>query len=153
MKMRNKPFVMLLAITLLFSAFLCPALAAKQMEDNVPVWTEETVKDYMLKYIKGQDLDILWGYYDLQVRRYMPPQVYATMLSEIGWMTGAFVGLGTYHCFEEPSRQTKTHVLHLIMEKQDQDVYFTHKNKPDDWEVMGVEFAPAEKQAVLSHGE
>jgi len=141
---------MLLAITLLFSAFLCPALASNRNEPEIPVWTEETVKDYMYKYIKGQDLETLWWYYDLQIRRYMPPSVYETMLSEIGWMTGAFVGFGTYHCFEEPSKKTKTHVLHLVMEEQDQDAYFTHKNEPTNWKVMAVEFAPAEKQAVLS---
>lgn len=27
-------------------------------------------------------------------------------------------------------------------------MYFTHKNKEDDWEVMALEFVPAEKEAV-----
>jgi len=151
--MKKKPFAMLLVITLLLSAFLCPGLAYRKVDPEVPVWEEETVKDYMYNYVRGKDMDELWNYYDLQIRRYLPPSVFETMLTEIEWMTGAFVGFGTYHCFEEPSKKTKTHVLHLCMELQDQDVYFTHKNEPANWQVMAVEFVPAEKQAVLSHGE
>jgi dipeptidyl aminopeptidase/acylaminoacyl peptidase len=61
-------------------------------------------------------------------------------------MTGDFIGFGIYTSYEEPEQKTKTHVLHLCMEKQDLDLYFTHKNKENDWEVMAVEFVPAEKQ-------
>ncbi len=146
----NKRLISLL-LALLFLLCACPfaaLAAAKQMEDNVPVWTEETVRDYALKYARGEDLETLRGYYDLQIRRYMPMYTYEAMLTEIEWMTGKFVGLGSYHSFEEPKAKTKTHVLHLCMEKQDLDMYFTHKNKPDDWEIMAVEFVPAEKQAV-----
>lgn len=122
--------------------------AAKQMRDGVPVWTEDTVKQYALDFIHGQDMERLFGYYDLQIRRYMPMDTYTGMLSEIEWMTGEFLGFGTYTSFEETELKTKTHVLHLCMEKQDLDLYFTHKNKTDDWEVMAVEFVPGEKQDV-----
>lgn len=124
----------------------CAAMAkAKQMEDGVPVWNEKTVRDYLYAYTTGKIMNTLWGYYDLQIRRYMPMQTYENMLSELEWMTGKLVALGEYRCFEEPEYETKTHVIHMHMEKTDLDMYFTHKNKPDDWEVMAVEFVPTEK--------
>lgn len=135
-----------LAILLLLGALPMGALAAKQMNDGVPVWDHDTVRAYLVSYIAGDDLETLWGYYDLQIRRYMPMRTYQSMLSDLKWATGAFIGFGGYSSFEEPERKTKTHVLHLCMEKQDLDVYFTHKNKPDDWEVMALEFAFAEEQ-------
>ena len=70
------------------------------------------------------------------------------MLIELEWMTGEFICLGEYSSFEESARESMTHVVHLHMEKQDLDVYFTHKNQEDDWEVMALEFVPAEKQEV-----
>lgn len=146
--MKKRLIALLMVLILTLSALPASSLAAKQMEDGVPVWTEETVKDYALQYIRGENLDTLRGYYDLQIRRYMPMETYETMLTEIEWMTGAFVQFGTYESFEEPAQKTKTHVLHLCMEKQDLDLFFTHKDKEDDWEIMAVEFVPANKQAV-----
>ena len=127
------------------------AKVSKYMNDGVPVWDEDTVKQYALDYIEDKELDRLYGYYDLQVRRYMPMDTYTAMLSEIEWMTGDFVGFGLYASFEEEEQQTKTHILHLCMEKQDLDLYFTHKNLEDDWEVMAVEFVPTAKQDVLDN--
>ena len=112
--------------------------ATKQMRDGVPVWDEDTVKQYALDFIQGSDFERLFNYYDLQVRRYMPMDTFTAMLTEIEWMTGGFVGFGTYDSFNEDALKTKTHVLHLCMEKQDLDLYFTHKNEEDDWEVMEI---------------
>ena len=143
----KKLVAVMLAVALMLG--ICPAAMAKknaQMNDDVPVWTEDTVREYALDYIEGTSMSRLWGYYDLQIRRYMPLASYEALLVDLEWMTGAFVGLGTYRYFEEPELQLKTHVLHLCMEKQDLDMYFTHKDKEDDWEVMAVEFVPAEKQ-------
>lgn len=145
----KKYFALMLVVILLLTGIPVSTLAAaKQMRDGVPVWTEETVKEYAMDFINGVDIDRLYGYYDLQIRRYMPMDTYTGMLTEIAWMTGSFVAFGTYESFEEPEQLTKTHVLHLCMEKQDLDLYFTHKDKEDDWEVMAVEFVPGEKQAV-----
>lgn len=146
-----KRLMTLLTALMLVLAALLPTgalAAAKQMNDGVPVWDEATVKQYALDFIHGNEMERLFGYYDLQIRRYMPMTTFTAMLTEIEWMTGAFVGFGTYSVNDEPDRKTKTHILHLCMEKQDLDLYFTHKNKEDDWEVMAVEFVPAEKQAV-----
>ncbi len=145
-----KRFLALLLTVLTLSMALPAAgalAAAKQMNDGVPVWTEDTVKQYALDFIHGNDLERLFDYYDLQIRRYMPMDTYRAMLTEIEWMTGGFTGFGTYESFEE--KTSKTHVLHLCMEKQDLDLYFTHKNKADDWEVMAVEFVPAEEQTPI----
>ena len=119
---------------------------SKQMEDDVPVWTEETVKQYVTDYIGGREMSRLWGYYDLQIRRYMPLETYECFLTNLEWMTGKFIQFGSYRSFEEDELQLKTHVLHLCMEKQDLELYFTHKNKENDWEVMAVQFVPAEKE-------
>lgn len=139
--MKHKLVPILLAVVMLFS---CTAYA-DQMEEGVPVWTEETVRQYLLDYIEGSSMDRLWGYFDLQIRRYMPMETYTAMLSDLEFLTGDFVELGAYSCFEEPEFQTKTHVVHMIMEKQDLDVYFTHKNQEDDWEIMALEFALADE--------
>lgn len=122
---------------------------AKQMNDGVPVWTEETVRQYALDYAEGKSMERLWGYYDLQIRRYLPTEAYAKFLTDLEFLTGSFVGLGSYRSFMEPENQLKTHVLHLCMEKQDLDLYFTHKDKEDDWEIMAIEFVPAEKERPL----
>lgn len=147
-----KRFLALL-LTVLTLAMALPATGAlavaKQMRDGVPVWAEDTVKQYALDFIHGNDLERLFSYYDLQIRRYMPMDTYRAMLTEIEWMTGGFTGFGTYESFEDEATKTKTHVLHLCMEKQDLDLYFTHKNKADDWEVMAVEFVPAEEQTAI----
>ena len=144
----KRAIALMLMLTVILACLPAVSLAAKQMEDGVPVWNEETVRQYALDYIEGKSMSRLWGYYDLQIRRYMPMETYEAMLTDLEWMTGALIELGSYRCFEEPENQLKTHVLHLIMEKQDLDMYFTHKNKEDDWEVMALEFVPAEKEAV-----
>ena len=140
-----------LALVLLVSmiAGCIPAVslaAAKQMNDGVPVWTEENVRQYALDYIEGKSMDRLWGYYDLQIRRYLPQESYEAFLIDLEFLTGDFVGLGSYRNFEEEKYATKTHVLHLCMEKQDLEMYFTHKNKENDWEIMALEFVPAAKE-------
>ncbi len=147
--MKKQVVAYLLVLCLSLLAIPTTSLAkAKQMNDGVPVWNEETVKAYTLDFVQGNDLERLRGYYDLQIRRYMPMDTYQALLTEIEWMTGEFIDFGTYSSFAEPEQKTKTHVLHLCMEKQDLDLYFTHKDKEDDWEVMAVEFIPAAKQAV-----
>lgn len=144
----KRAIALTLMMTIIFACLPAVSLAAKQMEDDVPVWTEETVRQYALDYIEGKSMSRLWGYYDLQIRRYMPMETYEAMLTDLEWMTGAFLELGSYRSFEEPENKLKTHVLHLIMEKQDLDLYFTHKDKEDDWEIMAIEFVPAVKEAV-----
>lgn len=143
-----KRFVALVLVLAIACLPVLALAAAKQMRDGVPEWNEETVRQYALDYVEGKSMSRLWGYYDLQIRRYMPMATYEAMLTDLEWLTGDFVELGTYRSFEEPENKLKTHVLHLIMQKQDLDMYFTHKNKADDWEVMALEFVPAEKQAV-----
>lgn len=141
----------LLSVVLAAILLVCPcirAASAAKMETDVPVWTEETVRSYLQSYAQGRELDRLYGYYDIQIRRYMPPAVFETMLTELWWLTGEFLALGGYSSFAEEERGTRTHVVHLHMEKQDLDAYFTHKDRPDDWEVLSLEFIPAEKQPV-----
>jgi len=143
----KRALALMLVCLLLLGCTPGNALAkAKQMNDDVPVWTEETVRQYALDYVEGKSMERLWGYYDLQIRRYLPTQSYAKFLTDLEFLTGAFVGLGSYRNFMEPENQLKTHVLHLCMEKQDLDLYFTHKDKEDDWEIMAIEFVPAEKE-------
>ena len=125
-------------------------LMRSHMPEPVPVWTEETVTNYALEFISGKHMEKLYDYYDLQIRRYLSPYAFESMLTDLTWMTGAFVGLGTYSQFEEPELGLKTHVLHLCMEKQDLDLYFVHKNYEYDWEVMALEFIPSEKQAPIA---
>ena len=103
-------------------------------------------------------MERLWGYYDLQIRRYMPMTTYRGFLSELSWKTGAFEGFGSYTCFDETvlapdDAPLKTHVLHLCMERQDLDLYFTHKNAEDDWEIMAVEFVFAGEQEIINAGD
>ncbi len=124
-----------------------PALA-DQMEDGVPVWDENTVRQYALDYISGTEMARLWNYYDLQIRRYMPQQAFENFLIDLEFLTGDFQTLGNYHSFEIPEEQLKTHVLQLCMEKLDVDMYFTHKDKEDDWEVMALEFVPSDEEAL-----
>ena len=86
----------LLTFLLVLGGLPASSLAkAKQMRDGVPVWTEDTVKQYALDFIQGNDMERLFGYYDLQIRRYMPMETFTGMLSEIEWMTGSFVGFGS----------------------------------------------------------
>ena len=70
----KKSIAILLTLLLALGALPATSLAAKskQMRDGVPVWTEDTVKQYALDFIQGTDMEQLFGYYDLQVRRYMP---------------------------------------------------------------------------------
>lgn len=121
---------------------------SKQMEDNVPVWTEEAVRQYALDYIAGTHMTRLWNYYDLQIRRYLPQQAFENFLIDLEFLTGDFQKLGSYRSFEEPQNQLKTHVLHLCMEQLDIEMYLTHKNKEDDWEIMALEFVVAEEEAL-----
>ena len=144
--MKRLVTILMLSLTLL--ACVLPAAQANQMQDGVPVWTEASVKQYLLDYIAGNNMNRLWNYFDLQIRRYMPMETYEVMLSELEFLTGDFVSLGEYRCFTEPENELKTHVVHLVMEKQDLDVYFIHKNKTDDWEVMALEFALADEVAA-----
>lgn len=142
-------FSLLLAAVIMMSAFPQAAFAkAKQMNDGVPVWNEDSVRQYALDYVAAKSMDRLWGYYDLQIRRYMPMETYESLLIDLHWMTGDFVGLGSYTSFSESNNDMKTHILHLCMEKQDVDMYFTHKDREDDWEIMAIEFVPAAKQNV-----
>ncbi|MDD3921768.1 MAG: hypothetical protein PHO41_11410, partial [Eubacteriales bacterium] len=123
----KKLLAFMLAALVLTAVLPASSLAAEQMREGVPVWTEETVKDYAMDFINGIDMDRLYGYYDLQIRRYMPMDTYTGMLTEIEWMTGDFVAFGSYDSYEETDQETeqalKTHVLHLCMEKQDLDLY------------------------------
>lgn len=137
----NKQISLLLALVLLL---LLPVQSiAQKKEDGVPVWTEENVRWYLQSYIYGEELDTLYNYYDMQIRRYMPETTYRNMLTELSWLTGAFETLGSYRSFEEEEHGTMTHVVHLHMEKQDLEAYFTHKTDPDDREIMSLEFVPA----------
>lgn len=151
--MKKRFALMLVGVFMLCMLPFSGAFAAKQMRDGVPVWTEETVKQYARSYVKGEDMEALYGYYDLQIRRYMPMETYEGMLTEIEWITGKFIDFGTYDSFQEEALKLRTHVLHLCMEKQDLDLYFTHKDKEDDWEVMAVEFVFAERQAAGNNGD
>ena len=144
-----KRFIALLLITAVLFTLPVQAMAkSKRMDADVPVWTEETVRQYITDYVNGDSMDRLYSYYDLQIRRYMPEVAFEKMLTELEWFTGEFICLGEYSCLEETQRESKTHVVHMHMEKQDLDVYFTHKDKEDDWEIMAVEFVPAAKQEV-----
>lgn len=144
-----KRFIAIVLIAVVLFTMPVQAMAkSKRMDADVPVWTEETVRQYITDYINGDSMDRLYSYYDLQIRRYMPEVAFEKMLTELEWFTGEFVCLGEYSCLEETKRETKTHVVHLHMEKNDLDVYFTHKDKEDDWEIMAVEFVPAAKQEV-----
>jgi len=126
----------------------CIPAMADQMEDGVPVWAEDTVRQYALDYISGTEMTRLWNYYDLQIRRYMPQQAFENFLIDLEFLTGDFQALGSYRSFEIPAEQLKTHVLHLCMEKLDVDMYFTHKDKEDDWEIMALEFVPADEETL-----
>lgn len=140
----------LLAAVLSVALLLLPlqAVAAAKMEADVPVWTEEAVRQYLRSYAEGKEMDRLYSYYDIQIRRYMPPSTFESMLAELAWLTGDFLALGAYTTFAEEERGTRTHVVHLHMQKQDLDAYFTHRDAPDDWEVLSLEFVPAAKQEV-----
>lgn len=138
-------------VTLILSLVLlsgCTQAFADQMEDGVPVWTEETVRQYALDYISGTEMTRLWNYYDLQIRRYLPQQAFENFLIDLEFLTGDFQALGSYTCFEVPEEQWKTHVLHLCMTKQDVDMYFSHKDKEDDWEIMALEFIPSNEEPL-----
>ncbi|MDD3335645.1 MAG: alpha/beta hydrolase [Eubacteriales bacterium] len=151
-----KRLVSILTVCLLLVACFVPTSAfakAKQMNDDVPVWTEETIRQYAEDYVSGKYMSRLWGYYDLQIQRYMPLSAFETYLTNLEWMTGAFLGLGSYSSFMEPDLKLKTHILHLCMEKQDLDMYLTHKDKEDDWEIMALQFVPSDRQELPQDGE
>lgn len=154
--MKKRILSAILAALLLCGLLPVQAVAAgKRMEKGVPVWTEETVKQYVLDYMGGEDMERLWGYYDLQIRRYMPMTTFRGFLSELAWKTGAFEGFGAYESYDDTmpapdGAPQKVHVLHLCMEEQDLDLYFTHKNAENDWEVMAVEFVFAAEQPVAA---
>lgn len=141
--------IYVVCLTMLFGCLPANSLAkSKQMEDGVPVWTEETVRQYALDYVAGTEMNRLYSYYDLQIERYLPQQAFENFLIDLEFLTGDFQMLGSYRSFEEPENQLKTHVLHLCMEQQDVEMYFTHKDKEDDWEVMAIEFVLAEEEAL-----
>ena len=144
-----KRLIALFFCTMLFLSCLPSThVNAAKMNSGVPEWNQETVEQYMLDYIEGISMERLYGYFDLQIRRYMPESTYEGLLTDWYPLTGSFVAFGNYHSFEEPENQLKTHVLHLCMEKQDLDVYFTHKNQKDDWEIMALEFVPSAKAEI-----
>ncbi len=96
-----------LALTLLLACAPSASLAKKAaMNEGVPVWSQETVEEYATQYINGMNLETLFGYYDVQVRRYMPMQTYTAFLSDIEFLTGKFVSFGTYSYFEKTDRQS-----------------------------------------------
>lgn len=143
--------ILIYIVCLVVLAGVLPANAfakSKQMEDGVPVWTEETVRQYALEYINGTEMTKLWNYYDLQIRRYLPQSAFENFLIDLEFLTGDFQTLGSYRSFEEAEDQLKTHVLHLCMEKMDVEMYFTHKNKEDDWEIMALEFVFAQEEEL-----
>ena len=141
-------------IVLLLSCMPISAMAANpRMNDNVPVWTEDTVRKYALDYIAARDIERLWNYYDLQIRRYIPQSAFENFLIDLEFLSGDFIALGSYRSFENEDGKLKTHVLHLCMEKLDIDMYFTHKNEEDDWEVMALEFVPAEEETIIENEE
>ena len=94
-------FLLLMAAVLGWSCLPGAAFSAKskQMSTDLPEWTEETVSQYALDYIEGKSMDRLWSYYDLQIRRYMPVESFSTFLLELEFMTGDFLGLGSYESF------------------------------------------------------
>lgn len=144
--MMKKALALLTALCLFLSI---PVFGmAAQMEKGVPVWTEETVQQYLADYIEGKSMDRLYGYYDLQIRRYLAPESFEAFLLDLAFLTGDFQCFGSYRSFEEPEQKLKTHVQHLCMEKLDLDVYFTHKNKEDDWEIMALEFVPSKEEEL-----
>lgn len=143
-----------LCLSMLLSCLPGVSLAkSKQMEDGVPVWTEESVRQYALDYIAGTEMTRLWNYYDLQIRRYLPQQAFENFLIDLEFLTGDFHSLGSYRSFQEPENQLKTHVLHLCMDKQDVEMYFTHKDKEDDWEVMALEFVLAQEETLPANAK
>ena len=106
--MMKKALALLTALCLLLSI---PVLGtAAQMEKGVPVWTEETVQQYLTDYIKGKSMDRLYGYYDLQIRRYLAPESFEAFLLDLAFLTGDFQCFGSYRSFEEPEQKLKTHV-------------------------------------------
>ena len=113
---------------------------------EVPEWTEQAVRDFTIDYINNTNMDLLYKYLDIQIQRYTPRYTFERMLVELSFLTGKVIGLGTYSSFEETKKELKTHVLHLCMEKQDLDLYFTHRTKEKDWDIMAIEFVPSEKQ-------
>ncbi len=140
-----KRWITALLALMLMTLPVSAAMAAK-LRTDIPAWTEETVKQYVTDYMSGDEptLETLLGMYNLQVRRYMPPYTFNSFLTELEWMTGAFEQFGDYYVVDESeTRGTKTHVLHLCMEKMDLDLFLTHE--VEDNELTNVEFVPAEE--------
>jgi len=137
-----------LFVALVMLCCIPAASMAAKMEKGVPVWTEETVQQYLADYIEGHSVERLWGYYDLQIRRYLSQESFRSFLVDLEFLTGDFLAFGSYRSFEEPEKKLKTHVQHLCMEKLDLDVFFTHKNEKDDWEIMALEFVPADEEEL-----
>lgn len=151
-----KRFIAILLTAIVLFTLPVHAMAkSKRMDADVPVWTEETVRQYIQDFADGHKMDELYSYYDLQIRRYMPEVAFESLLTELEWLTGDLICLGEYSCSEETVRLTgnekipiKTHVVHMHMEKQDLDAYLTHKNMEDDWEIMAIDFLPAAKKDI-----
>lgn len=132
----------LIALVLTLCLLLPAVSLADKLRTDIPDWTEDAIKQYLTDYMIGEPekLDELWGMYNLQVRRYMPPKTFVHFLSELKWMTGDFLGFGEYEAFEETDLQTKTHILRLDMEKVDLDLFLTHET--EDNEIINLEFVP-----------
>ena len=47
----KRAIALMLMLTVILACLPAVSLAAKQMEDGVPVWNEETVRQYALDYI------------------------------------------------------------------------------------------------------
>lgn len=141
--MRMKRLIAILLVMILLVPSV--SMAAKKRTD-IPDWTEDTVKQYMIDYMIGEPetLEKLLGMYNLQVRRYMPPKTYVHMLDELKWLTGSFLGFGDYECFEETEKETKTHILRMDMQYIDIDLFLTHET--EDNEIINLEFVPIAKQ-------
>ena len=55
----KRAIALTLMLTVILACLPAVSLAAKQMEDGVPVWNEETVRQYALDYIEGKSMSRL----------------------------------------------------------------------------------------------
>jgi hypothetical protein len=98
------------------------------MRDGVTVWTEETVKQYAWDFIHGNDMERLFGYYDLQIRRYMPEGHLLGDADRNWWLTATSWRSGTYSSFEERSRNQDARAA-PVHGKAGSGQVFHHKNE------------------------
>ena len=122
---------------------------SKKMDIALDPWNESNARQYVLDYIEGKSYERLYSWFDLQIRRYMPFETYTSLLADLNFLTGKFVRLtDSYRTFTDEKGTLQTHVFHMVMEKMDLEVYFSHKNEADDWDVMGLDFVPAEREEL-----